>query len=77
MGSHLSQKNKRNSNIELLRIISMILIVLSHYTVFSQIDIHAMPLSFNKLLLETTATGHIGVAVFVMITGYFMVSKRF
>ena len=54
------KKTNRNSNIELLRIIAMILIVISHYSVFSQADIDGMSLGFNKFLLDSTTYGLVG-----------------
>lgn len=75
------QKNKlnnaRNSNIELLRIFAMFSIVLSHYTVFSSANPNEMNLCFNKFLLDSFGIGKLGVAIFVMITGYFMVESKF
>lgn len=54
------KKTNRNSNIELLRIIAMILIVISHYSVFSQADIDGNSLGFNKFLLDSTNYGLVG-----------------
>lgn len=68
---------QRNSSIELLRIIAMIFIVISHYSVHGNIKTYGMNLGFNKILLDTTQLGGLGVAIFVMITGYFMYNKKF
>ena len=55
----------------------MFLIVLSHYSVFSKADAASMSLGLNKILLDCVGIGKLGVAVFVMISGYFMVKMRF
>ena len=68
--------NFRSSNVEVLRIISMIMIVVSHYTVHNQVINSTLPLGFNRFLLEITNLGNIGVIVFVLITGYFSVDKK-
>ena len=66
----------RNSRIELLRIFSMIMIVLSHYTVHNGINNWELPLGFNRFLLEIIKLGNIGVIIFVMITGYFGIQNK-
>lgn len=65
----------RKSNIELLRIISMILIVLNHsnYLIFGSVigeEIEQDSFrSFGRMLFEQLCI--IGVNVFVLISGYF------
>ena len=69
------KEKKRDSNIELFRIITMILIVAHHYVVNSGLGdlIQANPFSFNSLFaLLAGAWGKIGINCFVFITGYFM-----
>ena len=69
---------QRDSNIELFRIISMLLIVAHHYVTNSGLTeptspIAADPVSGRSLfLLLLGAWGKIGINCFVMITGYFM-----
>ena len=67
---------KRNSNIELLRIIAMFLIVLSHYAVHSGVNSASLPIGFNRFLLEASGLGGIGVILFVLITGYYCINKK-
>ena len=65
----------RNSNIELLRIISMILIVAHHYVVNSGLldTILKNPISVNSIfLLIFGMLGKTCINCFVLITGYFM-----
>lgn len=66
----------RNSNIELLRIISMFLIVLSHYTVHNGVHNFELPLGLNRFLLEFSCLGNIGVIIFIIITGYFSINSK-
>lgn len=67
----------RASNIELLRIISMILIIMHHFSVHGCFPF-TPDLTFNKVFLQVFGLGgKVGVVAFVMITGYFMVSSSF
>ena len=67
----------RASNIELLRIISMILIIMHHFSVHGCFTF-TPDLTFNKVFLQVFGLGgKAGVVAFVMITGYFMVSSSF
>ena len=65
----------RASNIELLRIISMILIIMHHFSVHGCFPF-TPDLTFNKVFLQVFGLGgKAAVVAFVMITGYFMVSS--
>jgi surface polysaccharide O-acyltransferase-like enzyme len=78
-------KTKRNSNIELLRVVAMIMIVAHHFT---GVGSNLTPLlaesfsfgwepSFNKILIQFFAMGgKIGVDLFMIISGYFMVKQK-
>lgn len=73
-----SPKKQRDSNLELYRIITMLLIIAHHYVVNSGLTatdgpIYAHLMSFPSLfLLVFGAWGKIGINCFVLITGYFM-----
>ena len=67
---------KRNSQIELLRIISMIMIVISHYTVHCNVDVVTLPLGINRFIMEASKLGNLGVILFVLITGYFTINQK-
>lgn len=69
---------KRKSGIELLRIISMILIVLYHFVCFRFKDMGSLDIfSFNNFLLSFFwAGGKYGVILFGIITGYFMIKSK-
>ena len=77
-------KNERQSNIELLRIVSIIMIVMFHidlYILMTQLDggVYANDDSFQfkLLILEIVMTfGQIGNDIFILITGYFLASKE-
>lgn len=67
-------KKKRNSNIELLRIIAMFLIVMHHYSIhgFDTSALQEMP---DRLVVDWfMAGGKVGVVIFVLISAYFMVN---
>lgn len=73
-----SERKVRDSNLELYRIITMLLIVAHHYVVNSGLmdaggPIYADPLSWRSLFLSLFgAWGKTGINCFVLITGYFM-----
>ncbi len=69
-------KKIRNTNIEILRIISMIMIVLSHFTVHNTVKNYLLPFGLNRLVLEWSTLGNIGVILFVLITGYYSFNKK-
>lgn len=65
----------RDSNFELLRFVSMIMIVLHHFVVYgTSMVLNDFNLS-NIVYCLLYSGGKLGVALFVMITGYFMISK--
>lgn len=67
----------RNVNIELLRIISMLMIVYYHFYVHSQWSFPET-LSKRAILIETVGGfGKIGVIIFVLISGYFLEKQSF
>lgn len=68
---------KRDSNLEMLRIISMILIVAHHYAVhgFNNVQLYY---SFNKYVVDILSLGgKVGVICFILISGYFMINGKF
>ncbi len=68
------EKNKttRNSSIELLRIVAMFMIVVSHYFFHGGVKMGDVSLAFNRVLIQWGGLGNLGVVIFVAITGYFM-----
>lgn len=69
-------KKQRNSTVELLRIIAMLCIIVSHYTVHGVLDVNTLQ-GVNKYILQNTVLGNLGVDIFVMISGYFGVHAAF
>lgn len=70
--------NVRNSNLELLRIVSMILIIMHHYSVHGGFDLINSDLSLNQIWVQILSLGgKLGVNCFILITGYFMITSTF
>lgn len=75
-----SKKKARESNLELYRIIVMLLIVAHHYVVNSGLLEHIQDngdVVNNCVMLLFGAWGKTGINCFVLITGYFMCTSRF
>ena len=73
----MNRVNKKNVHIELLRIISMLMIVYHHYYIHSGWD---FPNYFSKkiaFLQIVGSFGKIGVIIFVLISGYFYSQQKF
>lgn len=72
-----NEQRKRSSNFELLRIITMILIVASHFTSLGKFQFSNETISINRLWIQfMTMSGKIGVNVFVLISGYFLIDSN-
>lgn len=67
--------NQRNSAMEILRIISMFLIIVSHY--FTHGTTLVPGESLNGTLSSLISFGNIGTAVFILLSGYFLINSRF
>lgn len=63
---------KRNSNIELLRIISILLIIGHHFSFYSGIEYQSLSIN-NFILLFLMFGGKVGANIFMIISGYFSV----
>lgn len=68
---------KRNSSIELLRIIAMLFIVLSHYSVHGGFKFDSINNYFNRFFLQIIVLGNLGVDIFVLISGYFNIKSKY
>ena len=71
----------RNSNIELLRIISMLLIIQSHFAFHGYLSICGgdyanLENGIKEGFLRMITTGNIGNAIFMIITGFFLYTSR-
>lgn len=68
---------QRNSNIELLRMVSMFMIILHHYCNAIAPYLNIENDTFNTLIVQFfTIGGKIGVDVFFLISGYFMIQSK-
>lgn len=80
--SHARSQNTRSSNLELYRIICMLMIVAHHYVVNSGMTSAGGPLlsdftSGNSIFMTLFgAWGKTGINCFLMITGYFMCTSK-
>ena len=73
----LPEKKERNSNFELLRIIAMLMIVFHHFSVHGGFNYELTDISFNRLWLYFISMGgKIGVDIFVLISGYFLITNK-
>lgn len=67
---------ERRSNIELLRILSILLVLAHHFSIHGGFKILEMSVSVNKVWFYLLQLGgKIGVDVFVIISGYFLISS--
>lgn len=74
-----SIKKIRSSNLELLRIITMIFIIAHHYVVNSglSLEIETDPRSVNSIFLNLISMwGKTGINCYLLITGYFMCKSQ-
>ncbi|GHT33462.1 membrane protein [Bacteroidia bacterium] len=71
---------KRESNIELLRIVAMFMIVVHHYCINSGLTqlFDLNNITFNTILVQFMAFGgKVGVNIFFIISGFFMINSTF
>ena len=69
------KSNERNSSIELLRIVAMTMIVVSHSCVHGLSGISSN-LIINNIFKDILTLGNLGVAIFVIITGYVSIGQN-
>lgn len=68
--------SNRDSNMELLRIISMLLIVSSHFATHGAWDRSSLNVSSEVVLGIIQIGGEVGVNCFVLISGYYLIEAR-
>lgn len=72
-----AQNAMRSSNIELLRIIAMFMVVLGHYYVKGGFPDDSL-MTTSKLVMQFLGSwSKIAVDIFVIISGYFLVTQKF
>ena len=73
-----SSKNQRNSNLELLRILSMVFIVSCHFVSNGFLDYNLVISNPNNYLIYfLDLFGKVGVDIFILISAYFMINSKF
>jgi len=65
----------RNSIFELIRIFSIIMIILSHYSIHAGVNASDLPFGLNSIVLNLSELGNLGVVIFMMISGFFMINS--
>ena len=76
-GDKSNNSFNRNSSIELLRILSMFMIVLCHFATHGNFHYDVQMISIPRLWWNFIEMGgNLGVDVFVLITGYFLINHR-
>lgn len=75
-----SMKKERQSNIEVLRILSMLMIIGHHFALhgrFNYSQYNAQLVDVEKVLVIFQAFGKVGVDIFVLIGAYFLVGRKY
>ena len=68
---------KRNSNLEILRIISIIMIIMHHYAIYSGF-LFENGITYNRNIINFFQMfGKLGVCLFIIISGYFYDKSKF
>ena len=71
-------RNQRNSNLEILRIVAMFFIIAHHFAVHGMGNIDFVASNPNNYIIFFCGIlGKIGVVVFVLISAYFMINSKF
>lgn len=71
-------KTQRDSKFEILRIICMILIIMHHFSYHSGFILDSSVSVLNKVTVDVFLIGgKIGVNIFLIISGYFLINKEF
>ena len=69
-------KKERNSTFELLRIIGIIMVIISHFCVHSGfLPLDITNKNFNMYLIQTLHLGTIANHIFIILSGYFLVKS--
>ncbi len=74
---NIASRKVRQSNIELLRIVAMIIIIAHHFAVHGDFEFSNNAITINRLWIQFIEMGgKIGVNIFVLISGYFLISSK-
>ena len=73
----MKENKVRQSNFELLRIISILMIIAHHFAYRSEMQFDTSVIDVNRLWTQLLYYGgHVGLDVFVIISGYFLVDSK-
>lgn len=69
---------RRNSSIELLRIIAMFMILAHHFAVHNGFDVTALPVGIDRFFLEVVfeGSGKVGVVIFFAISAWYLLDRE-
>lgn len=71
------REHPRNSNLELLRIICILVIIAHHFSIHPQWEFDYSSITFNRVFLQALCIGgKLGVNCFLLISGYFLIGKK-
>lgn len=71
-----NKSKSRESNIELLRIVAMLLIVAHHFAMHSGFNFNEEIITVNRLWIQFIEIGgKLGVNIFILISGYFLIDS--
>ena len=76
MSNHIHKKKDRDSNMELLRIIAMLLIVISHYAVHGVGNTALGYEVYGKSIEFFRFFGNLGVNLFILISGFYGTASK-
>ncbi|WEV46579.1 acyltransferase [Bifidobacterium sp. ESL0690] len=73
-----SKQTMRQSNLELLRIISMMMIVLCHFFYYNKFSLDQQPMGLKRIVLKTFlgSQGRVGVDIFFAISIWFLCKPK-
>lgn len=76
--SQNASSKRRNSSIELLRIIAMFMILMHHFSVHNNYAIHRLPWGLERVFLQLVMAGggKVGVVIFFSISAWFFLDKE-
>lgn len=69
-------KQERKSNFELLRIVAMLIILISHFNIHGQFEMTKTDCIFNEVFVKIFVFGAIANHIYILITGYFMIDSK-
>ncbi len=73
-----SSTNTRNTNLEIARIVSAVFIILSHFAIHGKLSFNDNTPFLNiAFIYFISSLGKIGVNIFVLISGYFLINSKF